>query len=150
MKTDDFVKFKFPTNPVISPDGSVVVFPIKEINEEANSYKSALYKKDLSKEGYQKFTEGKSMDFSPKWSFDGKFIAFLSTRSGSSQLYVISSNGGESTQITNFSASIVDFEWSSDNKKFLVIVDVSEEDIDLIINPQKPPSFILQPEESEA
>ena len=150
MKTDDFVKFKFPTNPVISPDGSVVVFPIKEINEEANSYKSALYKKDLSKEGYQKFTEGKSMDFNPKWSSDGKLIAFLSTRSGSSQLYVISSNGGESTQITNFSASIVDFEWSSDNKKFLVIVDVSEEDIDLIINPQKPPSFILQPEESEA
>ena len=149
MKPEDFVKFKFPTTPVLSPDGSTVIFPIKVIDEKKNSYKSALYKKILTKDGYEVFTEGKNLNSSPKWSSDGKFIAFLSTRSGSNQLYVISNSGGEAFPVTEFEAPVVDFEWNSDNSAFLVIADVSQEDINSIVSPQKKPSFVLEPEEFE-
>ena len=82
-------------------------------------------------------------------SSDGKYIAFLSTRTGSSQLYVISNSGGEAFPVTKFEAPVVDFEWNADNSAFLVIADVSQDDIDLIVNPQRPPSFILEPEENK-
>lgn len=147
MKPEDFVKFVFPSTPEISPDGSEVVFSIKTIDQEKNSYKSAIYKKKLALDGYELFTEKKSLNFNPKYSPDGKYIAFLSSRNKKTQLYVISNSGGEAIQVSKFITSVSDFRWNHNSSGFLVLSEVNEQEIKEIIEKEKKRSYVLEPEE---
>ena len=150
MKTEDFIKFAFPSTPEISPDGSIAIFPIKLINEEKNSYKSALYKKDLNQAGYEQITEGTFLNYNPKFSPDGKLVAFLSSRTGSSQLYALKLSGGEAIKVTNFPNSIIDFCWNNSGTGFLFVSEVTYEELEEIYNKKQKKSFIIEPEEFHA
>jgi dipeptidyl aminopeptidase/acylaminoacyl peptidase len=150
MKPQDFTKFVFPITPEISPNGSDVVFTVKTIDHETNSYKSALFMSKFNENSIVRFTEGKKQDSNAKWSSNSEFIAFLSTRTGVSQLFVIKAAGGEAYQITNFSSPIIDFRWNSDASQFIVLSEVTQEEIKSIIELKEKTSFILEPEESES
>lgn len=122
MKPLDYVKLTIPSSPELSPDGQTLVFTVKTIFDEKNCYSSAIYKKNLKTGQFEKFTQGKNLDFNAKFSPDGKQLAFLSSRSDKIQLFVISINGGEAIQVTHFPTSIEDFRWSHDGKQLLVLV----------------------------
>ncbi len=55
-------------------------------------------------------------DSSPVWSLDGKMIAFLSSRSGDSQVYLLSMDGGEAKPLTHISTGADIVKWSPDGK----------------------------------
>ena len=150
MKPHDFVKLKVPSSPEISPDATTVVFPLKEINEEDNSYSSSIYIKNLKNGEIERFTSGKKLDYNPKFSPDGNYLAFLSSRSEKTQIFVMKIDGGEAIKVTDFPTPIEDFRWNNDGTQFIVLSLVSSEDIKEILNPQKEPSFVLEPEEFEA
>ena len=51
----------------------------------------------------RRLTSSSKRDAHPRWSPDGKWLAFESTRDGESQLYVIAADGGEARQVTSIS-----------------------------------------------
>ncbi len=55
-------------------------------------------------------------DMSPVWSPDGKMIAFLSSRAGESQVYLLSMDGGEAHPWTSISTGVDLVKWSPDGK----------------------------------
>ena len=102
-------------------------FTVAEISLEKDDYFSKIYLYDGRK--VMQFTAGPK-DSNPKFSPDGKFIAFASKRdkeSKESELYLIPTTGGEAKLLTRFKYGINDFEFSPDGKALAVISPVEIE-----------------------
>ncbi len=83
-----------------SPDGKTVVFVLRKTDLDANRGRTDLWLVDIDGKNLKQLTKDKASDFSPIWSKDGKSILFLSTRSGSSQVWRIDVTTGKTEQIT--------------------------------------------------
>lgn len=111
-----------PGAPTLSPDGRLVAFSVTRTNWAKNGYDSEIW---LSKNGEKPFQLTNTADgssFSPRWSPDGQWLAFLSKRGEHTQIHVISPNGGEAREMTNADRDIEDFEWSPDGKRFALVL----------------------------
>lgn len=100
----------------LSPDGKriamVVTEPVKGTKQISNIWIYNLKDKEV-----RKFTTSKKSDRHPRWSPDGRNLAFLSNREGTSQIYALSMSGGEAQALTKSKTGIRGFEWSPDGTK---------------------------------
>src|SRR5262249_3556303 len=70
-------------------------------------------------------TFGDNQQTHPRWSPDGKWIAFLSSRNDENendQVWLLSSSGGEAEQLTKEKGSVDDFAWAPDSKRLVLVV----------------------------
>ena len=79
IRPEEYRKFRFPSTPELSPDGKTLIFSIRSIKDEENSYQSALFIKKEDMQGYKQLTAGTHIDTSPKFSPKGTYLAFLSS-----------------------------------------------------------------------
>ena len=128
---EDYFSFKFIGDPHISPDGKVVVYVLTSIDQKKNRRESAIWvvPADGSAAPRQLSAEGFSSN-SPRWSPDGKTLAFLSARapdfsSGEkpkSQIYLLSiSGGGEATALTKLKNAVQSYQWSPEGSRIVVV-----------------------------
>ncbi|MFX0125886.1 MAG: S9 family peptidase [Candidatus Hodarchaeota archaeon] len=153
IKSEDFVQLKIPNSPTLSPDGRKLAFAIKKVDQKKNQYKSPIYLKIAGENEYKQFTAGTHLDTAPQFSPSGEYLAFLSSRAEKGmQVFVMSINGGEAVQVTNFPHGVMAFNWSHNNKLIHVIARVNETELELILHPEKeiPPSYVLEPVEYNA
>ncbi|MHA1169117.1 MAG: hypothetical protein ACTSRU_14925, partial [Candidatus Hodarchaeales archaeon] len=153
VEPEDFVKLRFAANPRLSPDSKKLLFSVKSVNENKNTYRSAIFFHEVGKEGYRQFTAGTEVDVMAEWSPDGKLIAFLSNRSSETkglQLHIMDASGGEAFRITQFPAGVTNFTWSNTSRSIHVIALVTEEETGNIIEAKTGPSFVLNPVEFKA
>ncbi len=120
----DLVTMKRISEPTPSPNGKKVVFTLRTTDMEANKGRKDLWMMDIDGSDMIQLTQNEASDFSPSWSPDGKCIYFLSTRSGSVQIWKIPVNGGEAMQVTDLPLDINVFMISPDGKKLVVAVNV--------------------------
>jgi len=101
---EDLVRLKRLSDPQVSPDGRRVAFVLSETDMEANKRPTDLWLLDLTARDAapRRLTQHPANDSSPRWSADGQSLYFLSTRSGSSQVWRLSLAGGEATQVTDY------------------------------------------------
>src|SRR6185436_17870494 len=99
---EDLVRLQRVADPTLSPDGRTVVFSVRETDMAANRGRTDLWSLDIATKGAQpkRLTTHPENDSSPEWSADGKDIYFLSSRTGSSQVWKLAGAGGEATQVT--------------------------------------------------
>lgn len=105
-------------NPTISPDGQHVAFTVTSTDWKENSYDTEIWLARNGEEPFQLTRTPKGSSTAPRWSPDGKWIAFLADRGDKSQIFVIRAAGGEAQQVTKEEEGINDFEWSPDGKQF--------------------------------
>lgn len=119
MTVEDLFRFQRVGSPQVSPDGSMVVYPVSEITDsQVNKSVSRLWL--VSSDGKsipRRLTNPAAKDSNPRWSPDGRWILFESSRTGSSQLWVIGVHGGEAQQLTSISTEASTAVWSPDGKK---------------------------------
>lgn len=118
MMVEDLFAFQRVAAPSVSPDGMWVVYAVSEITDSHNNKSVSrlwIVPADGSAPARQ-LTNPAAKDNHPKWSPDGRWILFESTRSGSSQLWVISPFGGEAAQLTKISTDASTAVWSPDGK----------------------------------
>lgn len=84
----------------ISPDGKRVVFVLRTTDLAANRGRTDLYLIDIDGKNQTRLTSDPASDSNPRWSADGRYVYFLSTRGGSSQVWRIAVGGGEAEQMT--------------------------------------------------
>jgi dipeptidyl aminopeptidase/acylaminoacyl peptidase len=101
---DDLVRLDRVSDPQVSPDGRYVVFSVRETDMEANKGRTHLWLMDLKAADHKprRLTQNEANDSSGRWAPDSRSIYFLSTRSGSSQVWRLSLDGGEALQVTHF------------------------------------------------
>jgi Tol biopolymer transport system component len=123
---DDLMKYRNASSVELSPDGSRAVFVVTQPDFDENVMRSNLYLLGASGAAIQ-LTNGPRHDEHPRWSPDGKWIAFISDRdakpakAGKRQVWVISPDGGEAWQLTRGTQTIVAAEWAPDGKHLAVV-----------------------------
>jgi dipeptidyl aminopeptidase/acylaminoacyl peptidase len=100
---EDLVRVQRVEQPSVSPDGRFVAFIDRETQLEANRRQAHVWLLDLSDPHRipRQLTGATTNDFDPHWSDDNRTLYFLSTRSGSTQVWRISLQGGEAQQVTH-------------------------------------------------
>lgn len=101
----------------ISPDGTRVAYTVTETDFEQDAYVTQIWLADVASGRALQLTRGKKSSSGPDWSFDGRWIAFTSSRADEkSQIFVISPDGGEAVQLTKAETGVGGFAWSPDGK----------------------------------
>lgn len=112
---DDLISMHRISEAQVSPDGKWVAYTMTTPDVEANRNASNIWiVPTTGGDALQMTQSGK--DSSPVWSPDGKMIAFLSSRSGDSQVYLLSMDGGEAHPLTKLSTGADLAKWSPDGK----------------------------------
>lgn len=108
----------------VSPDGRRVVFTLRTTDLEANKGRTDLWLVDVDGKNLRQLTTHPDADMNPRWTPDSKSILFLSTRSGSSQVWRINVEGGESEQVTKLPLDVGCLIVSPDGKKIAISMEV--------------------------
>ncbi|HVP14189.1 MAG TPA: S9 family peptidase [Terriglobales bacterium] len=111
-------------DPQVSPDGRRIVFVESHTDLEHNRRRSDLWLVGADGSGLRALTARASGDNSPRWSSDGRSVWFLSSRSGSSQVWRIPVDGGEAQQVTKLPLDVNAFLPAPGDERLVVAIDV--------------------------
>ncbi len=112
------------SDPKASPDGKWIAFVVRVTDLEANKGRTDIWKIGTDGKGLRRLTTNPASDTNPNWSKDGKTLYFLSTRSGSQQVWKISIEGGEASPVTTFPLDVGYYMLSPDGLKIALAMDV--------------------------
>jgi dipeptidyl aminopeptidase/acylaminoacyl peptidase len=133
FSVEQLVRLKRVSQPALSPDGRTVVFTVRETDMSANRGRTDLWSLDIATKGAQprRLTSDPQNDDSPQWSADGRYVYFISARSGSSQVWRLPLAGGESEQVTDLPLDVGSFKLAPNGAKLLVSMEVFADCADL-------------------
>src|SRR6266436_665327 len=112
---DDMILMHRVGDPKISPDGKWVAFAVATPDMSADRNASNIWIVSTGGGEAVQLTQS-GHDSAPAWSPDGKTLAFLSSRDGNSQVYILSMEGGEAHAVTHLSTGADLVKWSPDGK----------------------------------
>jgi dipeptidyl aminopeptidase/acylaminoacyl peptidase len=119
MAPEDVYELASATDPRLSPDGKLVAFVVTRLDREQNDYRSAIFVAPTDRSTPpRRLTAGEKQDAAPRWSPDGRELAFVSNRAGEKkQLYVLPLEGGEPRRLTELKESAQEPVWSPDGTR---------------------------------
>ncbi|HKW88262.1 MAG TPA: S9 family peptidase [Candidatus Acidoferrales bacterium] len=109
-----------PSDLRFSPDGTRLAFTVMEPPKGTENPRH-IWILDVATRTARQYTFSPKSDDSPRWSPDGKFLAFLSERDDTRQLFLLPSAGGEAYAVTEGKLGIRSFEWSPDGKQIALV-----------------------------
>ena len=124
MTVDDLLTVKVVSDPQVSPDGTLVVYAVSEVDRDANKSNSSLYLVPTAGGEPRRLTTTPGSNDHPRWAPDGKSIAFTSSRSGSSQVWQLPIDGGEPRQVTKLPIDVTGPIWSPKGDKIAFVAEV--------------------------
>ncbi|WP_144032275.1 S9 family peptidase [Amphibacillus jilinensis] len=113
------MKFSFIQEPQIAPNGEWAVY-VKRMIDKQKKYQSNLVMIDLNTQQERLFTQREGTLQTPRFSPDGKQIAFVINRSGKNQVWIIAVDGGEAQQLTDFPNGASHPVWSPNSQSLVV------------------------------
>jgi dipeptidyl aminopeptidase/acylaminoacyl peptidase len=108
----------------VSPDGKTVLYGVTYYSVEQNKGNRELYSVSVNGENLKQITTSAKSEFNEMWRPDGKKIGFLSSESGSVQVWEMNPDGTGRTQISNVEGGITGFKYSPDQTKILYTKDL--------------------------
>jgi dipeptidyl aminopeptidase/acylaminoacyl peptidase len=124
LTVDDMLAMQRVGSPVVSPDGRWVTFAVRDTDLEANRGRFDVWLASIDGATVRRLTTHPENDTEPAWTRDGKWIYFLSSRGGSSQVWRISPAGGEAEQVTKLPLDVGGFKLFPDGKRMVVAIEV--------------------------
>ena len=114
LSAETFLELRTVQDPQFSPDGTRVAFTVSD-RWKADKQTRHIWLYDVAAKQLHQLTFSQKSESSPRWSPDGKSLAFLSDREGDhQQIYLLRMEGGEASALTKGKAGVSAFSWSSD------------------------------------
>jgi dipeptidyl aminopeptidase/acylaminoacyl peptidase len=128
LKPADIYKLKSVSDPRVSPDGKWVAYVLSTPDSAKDKSDSDIWMISWDGSESVKLTASPEGESRPRWSPDGKYLTFLSSRydTKSSQIWKMDRRGGEASKLTELKYSIGDYVWSPDSKKILLSIEDQE------------------------
>lgn len=109
----------------ISPDGTRVAYAVRTTDVKEDKHETHIWMTSWDGKETVRLTTGKESETNPRWSPDGRYLAFLSERGDEnevSQLWLLPRAGGEAEKITDVKGGVEDFDWAPDSKRLVLVV----------------------------
>ena len=121
---DDVVRIRDVREPQISPDGGWVAYTVSTSDTAEDRSKSAVWMASWDGRRNVRLTTSKPGESTPRWSPDGRWLAFLSSRDDEhTQLWLLDRQGGEGRKATTLPSDVDDYGWAPDGKRVALVAE---------------------------
>jgi dipeptidyl aminopeptidase/acylaminoacyl peptidase len=126
LNLDDLGRLHDVAAPELSPDGRWVAYTVSSTDSKADKRVTHIWMANWEGTEELQLTNGQESESSPRWSPDGKYLSFVSSRAGEtkgSQIWLLNRQGGEAHQLTHFkNYEISEYDWSPDSSKLALVL----------------------------
>jgi dipeptidyl aminopeptidase/acylaminoacyl peptidase len=112
-------------DPQIAPDGAWIAYTVTSADSTDDDYDSNIWMTSWDGKRTVQLTRTTDDETTPRWSPDGRYLAFLSSRQDTSevkQLWLLDRAGGEAERITHAAGGVEDLAWSPDGKRLVLVI----------------------------
>jgi dipeptidyl aminopeptidase/acylaminoacyl peptidase len=133
ITVDDYFQIHSVRDPQLSPDAQHVTYTLETASLKDDKNEDRIWMVAIAGGEARALTSSGVSSSHPRWSPDGKSIAFLSARDeGKTQVWLLNVCGGEAERLTNASQDVEDFVWSPDSRLLVLILrDPSPEELEV-------------------
>ena len=123
LEPSDIFELKNVGDPRLSPDGAWIAYTVSSLDKKEDSSDTDIYMAPTAGGAAVKLTSSKKPEMSPRWSPDGRYLAFLSGRDGKKdQVYLLDRRGGDAQPISDYKKGASAIAWSPDSTKLALLV----------------------------
>ena len=126
LSLDDLARIKDVRDPQCAPDGKSVAFVVSQIDvKEDKAGNGHIWTIGIDGANERQITSSTDSESSPRFSPDGKYLAFTSSRPGKAkgnQVWLLDRGGGEAFQLTEIKGRLQGYEWSPDSRRLALTI----------------------------
>jgi dipeptidyl aminopeptidase/acylaminoacyl peptidase len=123
ISINDYFRILALHDPQLSPDGHWVAYEVDKATLKTDKTETRIWMVSASGGDSIPLTADGVTSTYPRWSPDGKYIAFLSARNaGKTQVWLLNRLGGDAQQLTDTVQDVDDFAWSPDSRRIVLIL----------------------------
>jgi dipeptidyl aminopeptidase/acylaminoacyl peptidase len=125
LRATDIFRVRDVRDPQISPDGKWVAYTVTIADSARDKNDTDVWMVSWDGKENIRITSSKDGESAPRWSPDGRYLSFISSRDGGKggQVWLLDRRGGEATRLTEIKGGVTAYDWSPDATRLALVID---------------------------